>query len=213
MLHETGIYVLESKNYSGWIFGSESDQYWTQTFSTGRHHSHKEYFFNPIIQNNVHIKWLKTFLNDSSLNFYSYIVFGDNCTFKSIKAADNSCTVLNNKNLLFNIKYKINTSEKTLTPDKIDSLYNILYPFTQLTEEEKTRHIQKIKEKYSVYNESSTPKVFPRCGNSLILRTVSHGARAGKQILGCSSYPRCKYFLNIETQNNETSPQISSAEF
>lgn len=31
LLHESGIYVLESKNYSGWIFGTETQQYWTQT--------------------------------------------------------------------------------------------------------------------------------------------------------------------------------------
>lgn len=31
-LHESGIYVFESKNYSGWIFGSENQKYWTQSF-------------------------------------------------------------------------------------------------------------------------------------------------------------------------------------
>ena len=29
-LHESGIYVFESKNYSGWIFGSENQKYWTR---------------------------------------------------------------------------------------------------------------------------------------------------------------------------------------
>ena len=36
MLSETGIYVLESKNYSGWIFGDERQKYWTQTFPRGQ---------------------------------------------------------------------------------------------------------------------------------------------------------------------------------
>lgn len=31
MLHESGIYVFESKNYSGWIFGTENQKQWTQT--------------------------------------------------------------------------------------------------------------------------------------------------------------------------------------
>lgn len=35
-LHESGIYVFESKNYSGWIFGSENQKYWTQSFSDRR---------------------------------------------------------------------------------------------------------------------------------------------------------------------------------
>ena len=31
LLHESGIYVVESKNYSGWIFGKDYEQYWTQS--------------------------------------------------------------------------------------------------------------------------------------------------------------------------------------
>ncbi len=53
-IHETGIYVLESKNYSGWIFGDEKSKYWMQTLQNG----HKEKFYNPIFQNNTHIKYL-----------------------------------------------------------------------------------------------------------------------------------------------------------
>jgi hypothetical protein len=50
-IHETGIYVLESKNYSGWIFGKEEDKHWTQTFTNGK----KVSFYNPVIQNKTHI--------------------------------------------------------------------------------------------------------------------------------------------------------------
>ena len=53
-IHETGIYVLESKNYSGWIFGDEKSKYWMQTLQNGK----KEKFYNPIFQNNTHIKYL-----------------------------------------------------------------------------------------------------------------------------------------------------------
>ena len=31
LLHEKGIFVLESKNYSGWIFGDTDQVYWTQS--------------------------------------------------------------------------------------------------------------------------------------------------------------------------------------
>ena len=51
LLHETGIYVFESKNYSGWIFGNEKHQYWTQSLKGGR----KFKFYNPIFQNRTHI--------------------------------------------------------------------------------------------------------------------------------------------------------------
>ena len=58
LLHESGIYVFESKNYSGWIFGTETQKYWTQTLPAGRGRSLKNKFFNPIMQNKGHIKWL-----------------------------------------------------------------------------------------------------------------------------------------------------------
>ena len=80
LLHESGIYVFESKNYSGWIFGTESQQYWTQTLQAGKGSSQKNRFFNPIIQNKVHLKWLQNFLMDKTLPFYSYIVFSERCT-------------------------------------------------------------------------------------------------------------------------------------
>ena len=51
MIHHKGIFVFESKNYSGWIFGSETQRMWTQTLPKGRKRSHKESFYNPIIQN------------------------------------------------------------------------------------------------------------------------------------------------------------------
>ncbi|WP_061301142.1 nuclease-related domain-containing protein [Clostridium botulinum] len=54
-IHETGIYVIESKNYSGWIFGDEKNRYWTQTLKSGK----KERFYNPIMQNKTHIKYLQ----------------------------------------------------------------------------------------------------------------------------------------------------------
>lgn len=47
LLHESGIYVFESKNYSGWIFGNESQTFWTQTLPSGKGKSQKSRFFLP----------------------------------------------------------------------------------------------------------------------------------------------------------------------
>ena len=32
----------------------------------------------------------------------------------------------------------------------------------------------------------------PRCGSSMVLRTARHGANAGQQFWGCSTYPKCQ---------------------
>ena len=44
MLYHSGVFVFESKNYSGWIFGDDKSQYWTQTLPSGSG-STKEKFF------------------------------------------------------------------------------------------------------------------------------------------------------------------------
>lgn len=35
MLHERGILIIESKNYSGWRFGSAGQKQWTQVLNGG----------------------------------------------------------------------------------------------------------------------------------------------------------------------------------
>ena len=44
MLHPKGLFVIESKNYSGWIFGKEYQKQWVETFPNGD----KYRFYNNI---------------------------------------------------------------------------------------------------------------------------------------------------------------------
>lgn len=45
---------------------------------------------------------------------------------------------------------------------------------------------------------ATTGKIIcPVCGGELVLRTARRGANTGKQFYGCSSFPRCRYILNI----------------
>ena len=56
LIHETGLYVFEIKHYKGTIYGKFSDKKWTQYFRTASNNS----FQNPILQNQYHIKALKS---------------------------------------------------------------------------------------------------------------------------------------------------------
>lgn len=78
-----GLLVFESKNYSGWIFGNERNNNWTQTLPIGRGRSHKERFYNPIMQNATHIKHLRRIVS-GNIPMRSIIVFSDECTLKDI---------------------------------------------------------------------------------------------------------------------------------
>lgn len=74
-----GIFVLEVKNYSGWIFGSEPQELWTQVL-----YHEKNKFLNPLRQNYKHIKALSYILALPISAFHSVIVFpSSDITFKT----------------------------------------------------------------------------------------------------------------------------------
>lgn len=213
LLHESGIYVFESKNYSGWIFGTESQQYWTQTLPTGRGKSQKNQFYNPILQNKGHLKWLQTFLADQTLPFYSYIVFSDRCTLKNITLTSGKHYVVNRYNLFSAVQQNIAKVGIQLSSDKIDKLFEKLYPLTQISEAEKIIHIRNIQQKAqdnfscnkNISVSAVTPnvgkKLCPRCGGQLVMRTASKGNSQGKKFWGCTNYPKCRYIENLPDES------------
>ena len=148
LIHESGIYVIESKNYSGWIFGSENQRYWTQSFSDGKGGSQKYKFYNPIWQNDTHIKALQWVLGDTRVNIYSYIVFGDECRLMDIRQNTDNYYVVQRKELLSSVKANAEAYGSLLSDEMIDWYYRELYPYTQVSEEQKMEHAKKIHERY-----------------------------------------------------------------
>ena len=73
-----GIFVVETKNMKGWIFGGERQKTWTQQI-----YKHKNKFQNPLHQNYKHIKTLENLLGLSSDKFHSVIVFTGESIFKT----------------------------------------------------------------------------------------------------------------------------------
>ena len=81
-----GILVIESKNYSGYIFGSDTQRLWTKTLYAGEDwlgrsmvESHR--FYNPIWQNATHIAALEGFLG-TNIKTFSLVVFSTVVNFK-----------------------------------------------------------------------------------------------------------------------------------
>ena len=73
-----GIFVIETKNYKGWIFGNEKQRQWTQVIM-GR----KYKFQNPLRQNYLHIKTLADLLELDLSYFHSMIAFIGECELKT----------------------------------------------------------------------------------------------------------------------------------
>lgn len=74
-----GIFVIETKNYSGWIFGNGRSRKWTQSI-----YGTKNSFQNPLHQNVKHVNELQKlfdFLPEGV--FKSVVVFTDKSHFKT----------------------------------------------------------------------------------------------------------------------------------
>lgn len=208
LLHESGIYVFESKNYSGWIFGTETQKNWVQTLPQGKGKVKKQYFYNPIMQNKGHIKWLKSYILMEDVSIYSCIVFSNRCTLKDINLTSGEHVVINRYDILKTVEKNVAKNGKILTIAEIENLYSKLYPLTQVNEMTKNAHIQAIQNKKHeekrevIHNEPLQESLkkenfCPQCGAKLVERMAGKGKYQGKIFLGCSDYPKCKYMKNI----------------
>lgn len=146
LIAKSGIYVFESKNYSGWIFGRENAKFWTQTLPAGKgKKAYKEQFLNPIFQNKLHIKALDDLLGEK-VPLHSIIVFSERCVFKDLSVSGDTAVVVHRSEVGEAI-LKINEKFRdALSADNIERIYQKLYPYTQVREEVKQTHILNIQE-------------------------------------------------------------------
>lgn len=226
MIHSSGIHVFESKNYSGWIFGSENQKTWTQTLPAGKK-AHKEHFLNPIFQNKLHIKWLQHQVGDG-YPVHSIIVFSVRCELKQVNITSPNLYVVNRNRIRGAVRAIVENTGNRMSQSDIDLVYEKLYSFTQVSSEVKEKHIKDIRRKQesefleesiqdrpqeqqgqnvncaqtvekAVDNVPNPEDQFcPLCGEKLVMRTARKGGNSGNSFLGCSNYPRCRFTKPIK---------------
>lgn len=107
-----GIFVIETKNYKGWIYGSENQRQWTQSFPNGS----KFKFQNPLRQNYLHIKTLADLLDLELSYFHSMIAFIGEC---ELKTRDELPEHVLTSGMVSYVKKK---QDKLLTEDEVASI-------------------------------------------------------------------------------------------
>lgn len=174
-----GVFVIETKNHKGWIFGSENSFKWTQSL-----YGSKYELYNPIWQNKSHINTLRKILpNFSPDQFISIIVFPRKTKLKVQGKRKNNVVSF------YRLVPKIRSYKETiLTERQVNEICKRLDPFVSYTRKEKKEHVKFVKEKARKSDALRKAGICPLCGGELIKRDGQYGT-----FYGCSNFPKCKF--------------------
>jgi len=146
LINSKGIFVIESKNYSGRIYGSIDSKNWMQILGNNK----RNRFYSPVLQNRTHINSIKNILKDvNEKDIYSIIVFSERCNIDNVNASSENVKVIKRNHLESTIKDIMNNNYIKFTDEEINYLHNKLINYSNVSEIEKQQHIQSIRNTYS----------------------------------------------------------------
>jgi len=177
IVSEYGIFIVETKNMKGWIFGDEKQKYWTQKI-----YKHTNKFQNPLHQNYKHIKTIQYALGIDQDKIFSVIVFAGDSKFKT-KMPENV------RQGIGYIDYIKSKTKKIISKTEVDKIISQIESY-RLSKSFKT-HREHVKHVKDIIDKKS--KWYPKCGSELVLRTAKKVANTSNQFYGCSNYPKCRY--------------------
>jgi predicted RNA-binding Zn-ribbon protein involved in translation (DUF1610 family) len=175
VITKAGIFVIETKNFSGRVYGRANQKEWKQVLAYGKS---RHTFYNPVLQNNTHIYRLRQALGRLAKKdcFISVIVFPKAELF--IEPIDNVGNI-NNLIRIYNAPRQEIYNEK-----EINQIYDKLIDIKNNPQATDCEHIQGIiKTKQDIAS-----NICPRCGKALVQRQGRYG-----NFYGCSGYPNCKF--------------------
>jgi hypothetical protein len=183
VLSPYGVFVIETKNYTGWIHGSDKSEYWVQTI-----YKSKNEFRNPIRQNWGHICALKEILQEYEDNiFISIIVFAGDAEFKNV----NTRTDVIYDFELYETIMKHRGIPK-LSQENIEAIHKTILNIITNDKKVKKKHVKDIKKNIVDKKIKDKSLICPKCNGNLIVKEGKYG-----RFYGCSNYPNCRYTRRI----------------
>jgi hypothetical protein len=172
-----GIFVIESKNIAGEIYGSAGDEHWT--VCRGRA---KFKLFNPLRQNQGHLVALARATGLSERLFHSLVFFwSDHCIFRTPMPENvrqmGLCAYIRSKRRYLMSNRDVETAVRLIQQRTVPS-----------TRANVDAHVAKLKQRFQPAHSVGDP--CPRCKGILVVRS---GGRPQTSFLGCSSFPHCRY--------------------
>ena len=206
-----GVFVIETKNMKGWIFGDAKSVTWIQTIYRSKHK-----FQNPFRQNYKHIKCLAELTGLDERHLIHVVVFIGDCNMKTREKLPEALVTNGRELATFIRKHQ----SPVLSPDVLQAAMARLaggrVANTYANARSHVAHIREIVEEKDGYRATSPtipvsaststppqdeapsvsladpPPTCPQCGAPMVLRTAAKGANAGNRFWGCPNYPRCR---------------------
>lgn len=178
-----GIFVVETKGYHGYIYGSENVDYWTQSLS-----GVKTQFYSPVLQNIGHVRFLAYLLKEIGHPPIVPIVVFDNEATLSIHAEFN--IIINRRELRRTIRrYR----KVVITPEQIDFIVHAIEANRREGRGAARAHKRYARMRQREAQQRRDMGLCPRCGGRLVERNGRYGA-----FLGCQNFPQCRYVGRLD---------------
>lgn len=172
-----GIFVVETKNIKGWIFGNPKDAMWTQII-----YKHSNKFQNPLHQNYKHVKTLQQLLMLRDEQVHSLVIFVGDSKFKTPMPENVTYGLGYIRYIKSKKRHVLSSQEVAAVISRIET--GRLNPSAR-TLQEHVRHVQNMK------SVNQNDVICPKCGAKMVLRTSKKGKNIGARFWGCSAFPKC----------------------
>ncbi|MGQ7872147.1 nuclease-related domain-containing protein [Bacillus sp. 1A] len=139
VIAETGVFVIETKNYEGWICGSEKSARWTQGIFRK-----KSSFQNPFRQNYKHIKAIE-WVMEQELPYISIAAFHPKCSLKRVNVHSKDKHVLYYNNLKKCIESYI---EPQQTIDEVQHIYQTILQANIMDKDIEKKHVKYLQNRF-----------------------------------------------------------------
>jgi len=203
-----GVFVIETKNYGGWIFGKPLDKMWTQKFPR-----RSSAFQNPLRQNHKHVRTLAELAAIDDAALFSLVVFVGSSTFKTPMPPN----VTHLPGCLAYIRARqailLDAAEVARILGRIDG--GRLEPSWR-THAAHVEHVRALRAgskreegaapppqqspQAAHLDAQARPPGCPQCGGMLGEYVYKTGAKTGQAFRGCTRFPVCTYRADLQLQ-------------
>lgn len=183
-----GVFVVETKNMGGWIFGSEKNREWTQVFPNAE----KYKFQNPLRQNYRHVRAMEEALAGIGLprgTVKSVVIFVGDADLKT-EMPENVTAGFGEAG-----RYIRSFRTRVLSERQVAEICTTIETGRMKPSWGTNRqHVWNLRQR----KDGSAPRLCPRCGRTMVLRTAKQGPGAGEQFWGCKGFPACRMVQKVK---------------